>query len=141
MKIRGNKGITMIALIITIVVLLIISSVIIVEMNTGDKFKDYQYMKADIEVIENSILVYYHNYAELPIDKENSLSSVDLHGQASAKDDADKYYEIILNKLGNMTLNYGKKDDSTDMYIINEKSHEVYYLKGIEDEEGVLKHQ
>lgn len=139
MKIRGNKGITMIALVVTIVILLILSSVVIIEMNTGDKFKDYQYMKADIETIKDSTLIYYHKYTEIP-KKGSILSSIELSGQASTNDDSN-YYEVDLKKLGNITLNYGKGNSSDkDIYIINEKSQEVYYLKGIEYE-GELKHK
>ena len=139
MKIRENKGITMVALVVTIVILLILSSVVIIEMNTGDKFKDYQYMKADIETIKDSILVYYHKYAEIPT-KGSALSSVNLSEQASANDNSN-YYEVDLEKLGNITLNYGKrKSTDKDIYIINEKSLEVYYLEGIKYE-GELKHK
>ena len=132
MNIKNDKGITIVALIVAIIILLILSSVVIVEMNTGDKFKEYQYMKADIEVIKDSVVVYYHKYGVLPV-TGSELSTIDLKGQASANDN-NKYYEVDLNKLGNITLNYGKKEDSTDMYIINEQSQEVYYLKGIEYE-------
>lgn len=138
MKIRKNKGMTLVALVVTIVILLIISSVIIVEMNTGDKFKDYQYMKADIETIKDSILIYYHDYAKIPVIGE-SLSTINLDGQASPIDNIN-YYEVDLEQLGTITLNYGRKSESTDIYIINEKSQEVYYLKGIEYE-GEIKHK
>jgi len=138
MNIRSNKGITIIALVVTIIILLILSSVVIVEMNTGDKFRDYQYMKADIESIKDSVLVYYHKYGVIPT-TGTVLTSVNLNGQASTSDN-NNYYEIDLSKLGNMTLNYGKKEDSTDIYIINEQSLEVYYLKGIEYE-GVTKYK
>jgi len=139
MKIKGNKGITIISLVVTVAILLILSTVMIVEMNTGDKFRDYQYMKADIEVIKNSVLVHYNKYGTIPT-LGSILPGINLNGQANANDNTN-YYEIDLSKLDNITLNYGKKSDGTDMYIINEKSYEVYYLKGIEDEKGVLKHQ
>lgn len=139
MKFRENKGITIVALVVTIVILLILSSVIIIEMNTGDEFKDYQYMKADIEAIKDSTLIYYHKYAKIA-SKGNELSNIDLSGQASTNDNA-KYYQVDLEKLGNMTLNYGKgNEEDKDVYIINEQSQEVYYLKGIEYE-GELKHK
>lgn len=140
MRIRENKGITMVALVVTIVILLILSSVVIIEMNTGDKFKDYQYMKADIEVIKDRVHSYrFKNVDSIPT-KGSVLPSVDLSGQASGRDNSN-YYEVDLEKLGNITLNYGKGNSTDkDIYIINEKSQEVYYLKGIEYE-GELKHK
>lgn len=133
MNIRSNKGITIVALIVTIAVLMIISSVIIIEMNTGNDFKKYQYMKADIDIIKDSVLIYYKKYAILPT-KGTSLSGVNLNGQASSEDNSI-YYEIDLTKLDDMTLNYGKGNTTDkDIYIINPRSQEIYYLKGIEYE-------
>lgn len=135
-NIKNNRGITLIALVVTLVILMIISSVIITEMNTGNEFKKYQYMKADIDIITDSVLIYCKKYTTLPT-KGTNIEDIDLEGQASS-DDNDKYYEVDLTKLDNMTLNYGSGDVADkDIYIINEKSHEIYYLKGIEYDGGV----
>ena len=81
---------------------------------------------------------YYHDYAKIPTIGD-ALLEINLNGQASSADNGN-YYEVDLSRLGNITLNYGEKTDATDMYIINEKSQEVYYLKGIEYE-GEIKHK
>jgi type II secretory pathway pseudopilin PulG len=43
------------------------------------------------------------------------------------------YYKINLELLENLSLNYGKNGDSSnkDYYIINSKSHTIYYYKGV----------
>jgi type II secretory pathway pseudopilin PulG len=43
------------------------------------------------------------------------------------------YYEINLKLLENLSLNYANDGDSSskDYYIINPKSHMIYYFKGI----------
>ena len=59
-----------------------------------------------------------------------------LGTQASSRD-SDNYYEIDLNKLYNITLNYGGGSrENGDIYIVNEQSLEVYYLNGV-DYEGI----
>lgn len=135
-NIKNNKGITIVALVVTLVILMILTSVIVVEMNTGNDFKKYQYMKADIDIIKDSVLIYYRKYVTLPT-RGTTVVNIDLHGQASSEDN-DKYYEVDLTKLDNMTLNYGTGNTTDkDIYIINEKSHEIYYLKGVEYDGGV----
>ncbi len=52
-----------------------------------------------------------------------------------AMSDGDIYYVIDLSLLDNLTLNYGKDyqiDGALDAYVINEDSHVIYHLKGIE---------
>ena len=51
----------------------------------------------------------------------------------------ENFYIIDIESLENLTLNYGKgyekeKTDKlsqeTDIYVVNEKSHNIYYIKG-----------
>lgn len=128
---RSQKGITLIILIITIVVLSILASVTVMKFDSGSDIRNYNYMCADIELLENKILVYYSKNGKLPIIEGNSISA-NLNGQASSRDNGGSYYQIDLSKLSNITLNYGGGNSSNkDIYIVNTKSHEVYYLKGI----------
>ena len=39
------------------------------------------------------------------------------------------FYKLDINKLSNITLNYG---DEEDIFIIDSATFEVYYLNGIE---------
>ena len=53
--------------------------------------------------------------------------------------DNDNYYVIDIENIDNLTLNYGldyknyeTNNNIEDVYVINEKSHTIYYIKGIE---------
>lgn len=134
-SLKSQKGITLVILIITIVILAILASVTIVHFDSGTDIRNYNYMCADIELLENKILVYYNHYNALPT-KGNTIANAAemLQGQASTRDNGN-YYEIDISKLLNITLNYGGGDiTDKNIYIINEQSHEVYYLKGMEYE-------
>ncbi len=131
-NLKSQKGITLIILIITIVILAVLASVTVMNFDSGTDIRNYNYMCADIELLENKILIYYNKNKTLPV-KGNAIGGATemLQGQASSRDNST-YYQIDLAELPNMTLNYGRGNISDkNIYIINEQSHEVYYLKGV----------
>lgn len=182
--VKNNKGITLVALMVTVIVLLIITTAGI--STTLDRFElnDYKKMKSDLELLEDKVSDYYLKYEGLPILRQGSSLAYASSGQADQDmeevtskpvefeyieylnkltntnqepatnaNDNDIYYIIDLEALGNITLNYGKgfkkgknvltetKDNDAqlivetiedDIYIINEQSHTIYYVKGVE---------
>ena len=127
---KKQNGITLIVLMITIVILLILASVTIRNIDTGTDIRNYNYMCADIELLKSKIINYYNEKAQLPITGTAFNAKTRLEGQASSRDN-DNYYQIDITKLYNITLNYGGGTlENEDVYIINEQSFEIYYLKG-----------
>ena len=125
-RIKSNKGITLVALISTVIILLILSGVTITGINNSNGVGRYNNMVADIKLLKDKCLVYFNKYGEIP--KTENIVTID---------DID-YYEIDLSKLDNITLNYGKEynkaenlSNSSDVYVIN-SNLDIYYLKGIE---------
>lgn len=137
-NIKSEKGITIVSLIITIVILLILSSVIIVNINSSTNINKVNYMYADLKLLEEKILVYYKQYGDIP-KKSTDLSGYNIIERLGTErniNDNDNYYEIDLSKLDNITLNYGS-GGNFDIYIINEKTLTIYYLAGVENEDIV----
>ena len=141
-----NKGITLVALMVTVIVLLMISTVGIYTSLDRFELNDYKKMKSDLELLEDKVSDYYLKYEGLPIlkldsnpyvfDYVNYLSGLTNNNQepATNANDNGTYYIIDLEALGNITLNYGKdfekyksnnvvQNVDTDIYIINEESH------------------
>ena len=130
---KNNKGISLITLIVTIIVLAILVSLSIRNLDTGTDIKNYNYMCADIELLETKVMTYYNDKGTLPV-KGDPISNVKstLGGQASSRDN-DIYYQIDVSQLYNITLNYGGGTvTNKNIYIINEQSHEIYYYRGTE---------
>lgn len=129
--IKSQKGVTLIILLITIIVIAILGGVVIRNLDIGTDIKEYNYMCADIELLESKVIAYYNENSSLPI-KGNAFNAKDTLGsQASSRDD-ENYYEIDLDKLYNITLNYGGgTKENGDIYVINGKTHIIYYLKGV----------
>ncbi len=123
---NSKKGITIVSLVITIIILLILSGTVIYNMNSSNEVPMYNNMVADIELLEDKIKIYFNKYGEIP--KTDRYITIDTVN----------YYEIDLSKLENITLRYGKEygetnslvNNSSDVYVVND-SLEVYYLKGI----------
>lgn len=135
--INNQRGITLISLIITVIILMILAGLAITNIDTGADIKNYNYMCADIELLESKIMIYYNNNSSIPTTGSSFNAKTTLGSQASTRD-SDNYYQIDISELKNVTLNYGGGSQSDgDIYIINEQSHEVYYLKGTEYEGNV----
>lgn len=115
-----------------VIIFLLLCSVFIFELiyaliQNGLELNKLNNVYKDIEIIEQRIAIYYLNNGNIPITGEKILFDNSIN-----PNDNGTFYEIDLEKLENLSINYGKKEEGIeDIYIINEQSHTVYYLKGI----------
>ena len=128
--IKKQRGITLIALIITIIIISILVGVTVRYANIGTDVRNYNYMCADIELLENKIKLFYNDKGTIPT-VGSAISAKSLLGTQSNIKDNDNYYKVDVSQLYNVTLNYGGGADADDAYIVNEQSLKVYYLKGV----------
>lgn len=133
-----NKGITLVTLVLAIVMMLIISSVILYNANTGINTRALNDMYKDITIIKDKVDIYYAKYGTLPIIKTpytniENIKNININ-------DNENYYVVDLESLENVTLTYGKdykkykqvpSSEKIDLYVMNERSHTVYYIEGI----------
>ena len=96
---KNEKGITLMVLVTTIIILLILSGITIYGINlaSGKEYKDKMF--ADIAALKDSVMLYYNKYGEIP--KTNR--SIELFEQKI------EYWEIDLSKLDGITLNFGRE--------------------------------
>ena len=136
---KSNKGITLITLSITIIIMMILSFTVSVNTSMYIERKKKTNFETDITKLQEEVSHYYVENKELPI--ANKYTNVDM----LEKDinDNENYYVIDLAEFENLELNYGQDyytiTDYTseissleDIYIINEQSHAIYYPRGIE---------
>lgn len=151
MKLKNNKGVTLLILTITITVLLIITGITITNSKGQLAIKNVNNLYSDLESISTKVSDYYLKNDSLPVLENtylNSSNALKLLCISNGEDeslinpnDGGNYYVLDLSKLENLTLNYGKdfmkwNNSSTfqvyqDLYIINEVSHQIYYPKGV----------
>lgn len=95
-SIKNSKGITIIALVVTVVILLILTGTVIYNSNLSKSNYKYNKMVADLDILSDKIFDYYKKYNELP----RTERTIEI-GEV-------RYREIDLSKLDNLTLNFGK---------------------------------
>jgi hypothetical protein len=134
----NKKGITMVTLTVAITLMVIITSTLIYNITTGAYVKSLNNMYNDIEKLEDKISIYYSKYNTIPIIKTKYENVDEI--KTLNENDNDNYYVIDLAAFDNLDLTYGQdyylyqsvpSNDLTDLYIVNERSHNVYYVKGI----------
>ena len=141
--IKKNKGITLISLSIAVIILLIITGMILYSAKDSIDIKNLTNMQNDIANLRDKVSLYYLKYGNIPVKTEYEDISNLQNGNILGVNDTGKFYIIELEKLEGLTLNYGEdyeiyktngytySPDLTDIYIINEDSHNIFYVEGI----------
>lgn len=150
-KIKGEKGITLVVLVLTIIVLGIVSIPTtlrvsdIIKLNTLTKFKD------DFTIINETVSQVYSQGESISAIGPEFTGVNSIPNENKNPNDSGKYRVVNMNKLSNdlylkvgttiEILNYGKANYdmshiTNDVYIINEQSRTVYYVAGFEDANG-----
>jgi len=140
-EIKTNKGITLVSLIIILTVILIITSTTVYVSMDRFEINEFNKLNNDIELLKDRISNYYLKYNTLPIIRDNSNVPVkytytELSFVKNVNDN-ENYFIIDLDAIEGISLNYGEKgfknlNTSDEVYIINEETHQIYYVKGIE---------
>lgn len=140
-KIKQEKGVTLSVLVITIIVLSILTSTLIYNAEGNVNIQKTTKLYNDIELLREKVSEYYNEYGEIP-GKIEYTNIGNLSKVLSKNNDTGKFYVIDLEAMKGISLNYGKdyekiKDNPnnannyTDIYIINENSHNIFYVDGI----------
>lgn len=138
---KDIKGISLVSLVITIAVMLIISTTTISISLDRFQINNMNRMINDIKFLKDKISNYYLEYNYIPIVRDNNNNGIKYTYTTLEFDknisDNENYYIIDLAAMEGINLNYGKEgfnnlNASDDVYIINEESHTIYYVKGIE---------
>lgn len=137
-QLKNSKGITMITLVVGILILVLITGMTIYYSKESIKARNLRDMYNDIELLNDRISTYYLEKGEIPVlTKFTNIPVIDKN-----PNDNENYYVIDLSKLDDVSLKYGKdfekykagnytEESSTDVYVINEQSMQIYYIKGI----------
>lgn len=150
--IKQEKGITMIALVVTVMILLIVTNVLIYNAQDSMHIKALTNLYNDIELLKEKVSEYYERYGEIPAKiKYTNLSDLENTKILSKNNDIGDFYVIDLEAMQGITLNYGKDyeqiknneekaNEYKNVYIINKNSHNIFYVQGITiKENGIQK--
>lgn len=136
-NLKSEKGITMVSLVVTIVVMVTLVVTINASMAPTIELNAYNNIKEDIIKLSEEVKVYYLNNGELPVDKSKTytLNNYGISVKDINPNDSGNYYPIKINLLNGIELNNGAGNKNSnyntdDVYVVNEASLTVYYLKG-----------
>lgn len=135
-----KRGITLTALLVTIVIMSILTATITVSgynvLNDSKKIK----FATEIAYIEEAINSYYTKDQELPLEESFIVDLSQISEKSVTQFASEEGYsnnEIILYKIDRARLGlsdtvYGNGDvDNKDIYAISKETNKVYYIKGI----------
>lgn len=114
-------------LILLLVITVLIFGILYSLIQDGISLNKLNNVYKDIDILEDRISMYYLDNGNIPIKGEKLEFTETIN-----PNDNKEFYEIDLEKIENLILNYGKQESgSDDIYIINNQSHTIYYKKGI----------
>lgn len=143
---KGQKGISLITLTIAVMVILVLTNVIILNVTDNLRIEKLKALQTDISNLRDKVSNYYAKFGTIPIvDVEyKNINNIKSAGLISEVNDSGRFYVIDLDKIENLTLNYGRDYEKitpsstdteinsyTDIYIINSTSHNIFYVKGV----------
>jgi len=134
--IKKQNGITLVSLIIVIVLMLIISSTVVNVSLDRFEINNFNKMKNDIELLKDKVSNYYLKYNGLPVIRDENNEPIE-YTYTDFDLESGKYYILDLSAMEGVSLNYGKlgfenPNTTKDVYVINQLTYNIYYVKGIE---------
>lgn len=146
LNLKCSKGITLITLVTTVVVLILLTSMIIYNVPDHVESKKLKDLQNDIQIIKEKVMSFYAKNGVVPGNVEYEWS---LYA-------GDTFYIVDLQSLDALTLNYGQEgynayknirtsalngtitdtqkqllNGITDIFIFNVQTLDVYYVEGI----------
>ncbi len=143
---KSEKGITMVALVITITVLLIVTVSVAINSSSMINVVNINDLESDIELLRQKVSNFYNEYGEIPASIEyTNISSLQPILNNKELESGSKFYVLDLQAMKGITLNFGKDYEVvkdlidvttvnayTDLYIINKETHNIFYVEGVQ---------
>lgn len=141
---KSEKGVSLISLGVAIIIMMIITSMLIYSTKDTMQVSKLNKMYDDISNLTDKVSAYYAQYGDIPIKNKITEIPKGIESLMGANDQEGEFYVLDLKSIDGLTLNYGRNyeavkdndnlnsnDENNDVYIINKRSHNIFYLKGI----------
>lgn len=141
---KSEKGVSLISLGVAIIIMMIITSMLIYSTKDTMQVSKLNKMYEDISNLTDKVSAYYAQYGDIPIKNKITEIPKGIESLMGANDQKGEFYVLDLKSIDGLTLNYGQDykeiqesnsnydiSEKNDVYIINNRSHNIFYLKGI----------
>ena len=142
-KFKTESGITLVALIITIIILMLITSVtvytgtnVIKQVTLQNVNTDMMLIKAKVKTMEEQAKFNKDNsnYKGTPLIDVHDNKKIDKLVDEEIVEDITKYYLLSKEDLNSMGL---EKIDIADGYLVNYESEEIIYVRGLKKDDNM----
>ncbi len=152
---KQNKGVSLVSLAITIIILIIITNILVYYAKDNVYVKNLTNMYNDIANLRDKISNYYSIYGDIPVkvkyENTQIINNLQKNNIIGVNDYLDEFYVIELSALEGLTLNLGEDykkikeqevvtqeeiNNLQDIYIINKNSHNIFYAEGVPGGDG-----
>lgn len=139
---KDSKGITLVSLVITIIILMIITSVTIYTGSNVIKQVTLQNVNTDMMLIRAKVKTMEEqakfnkdnsNYKGTPLINVLDNKKIDKLVDEGIVEDITKYYLLSKDDLNSMGL---EKVDIADGYLVNYETEEIIYVRGLEKDDN-----
>lgn len=139
---KNSKGITLVSLVITIIILMLITSVtiytgtnIIKQVTLQNVNTDMMLIKAKVKTMEEQAKFNKDNsnYKGTPLIDVHDNKKIDKLVDEEIVEDITKYYLLSKEDLNSMGL---EKIDIADGYLVNYESEEIIYVRGLKKDDN-----
>lgn len=139
---KNSKGITIVSLVITIIILMIITSVTIYTGSNVIKQVTLQNVNTDMMLIRAKVKTMEEqakfnkdnsNYKGTPLINVLDNKKIDKLVDEGIVEDVTKYYLLSKDDLNSMGL---EKVDIADGYLVNYETEEIIYVRGLEKDDN-----
>ena len=111
-NLKKEKGITMTALVITVIILLILTNMIVYNAQDKKDIDDLTNLYNDIEILNTKVEEFYNTNGTIPAKiKYTNISDLKSANILSNNNDTGDFYVIDLQAMQGLTLNYGREYD------------------------------
>ena len=124
--IKNQKGITILQLVITIVVMMILIISVTASITSTLELRNYYEVKEDIITLTEEVQKYYVENNSLPVSYKINFPIDTLNADDKNPNDNDIYYKIDIDAMKSFdsTIKLNREEDD---YLLNEQSLTVYY--------------
>lgn len=143
-KVKQEKGVTLIVLVITVIALSILTFTITVNTKNSAEIRRLSQLKSDIANLNQKVSDFYNKYGEIPASIEyTNISGLQEILNNKEKSADSKFYVLNLQAMKGISLNYGQDYENVkgtntenannykDLYIINNLTHNIFYVDGV----------
>lgn len=123
-KQKKNKGVTLITVVFTVVIMSILLATLMYNANNRNKMSKLDYLYTDLSILEEKYKLYYQQYDYIPVE-EIYTGETSQFEDTKNPNDSNNYYVVNVEKLNNVSLK------TSGTFIINEKTLTVYFVQGI----------